>query len=80
LRIWKPAPVSTNVNGSGTWTWTALYNNSPTAPIAVGDPAITMNNGSENIAFEDANGNLDFYWEDSSGAFHGETVDTAANL
>src|SRR5580704_2240833 len=72
--------VSTDVNGSGTWTWTALYNNSPTAPIAVGDPAITMNNGSENIAFEDINGNLDFYWEDSSGAFHGETVDTAANL
>ena len=72
--------VSTNVNGSGTWTWTALYNNSPTAPIAVGDPAITMNNGSENIAFEDVNGNLDFYWQDSSGAFHGETVDTANNL
>jgi hypothetical protein len=46
----------------------------------VGDPSITMNNGSENIAFEDLNGNLDFAWEDSSGAFHLETVDTAANL
>ena len=72
--------ISTNVNGSGTWTQTYLYIDSPTAPIAAGDPSITMNNGSENIAFEDINGDLLFYWEDSSGNFHGETVDTAANL
>jgi len=72
--------VSTDVNGSGDWTWTALYNNGPTAPVAAGVPAITMNNGSENIAFIDIQGDLLFYWEDSSGAFHGETVDTAANL
>jgi hypothetical protein len=72
--------VSTNVNGSGTWTWTALYNNSPTAPIVAGDPSVTMNNGSVNIAFETIEGDLLFYWQDSSGAFHGETVDTAANL
>jgi hypothetical protein len=39
-----------------------------------------MNNGSVNIAFETIEGDLLFYWQDSSGAFHGETVDTAANL
>jgi hypothetical protein len=72
--------VATNVNGSGTWTWTALYNNSAYVPIVVGDPSITMNNGSENIAFDDSKGDLLFYWEDSSGNFHGETVDTANNL
>ncbi len=45
-----------------------------------GVPSITMNDGSVNIAVEDGQGNLVFYWEDGSGAFHEETVDTAANL
>ena len=46
----------------------------------MGDPSITMNDGSVNIATEDVYGNLSFFWQDSSGAFHEETVDTAANL
>jgi hypothetical protein len=43
-------------------------------------PSITMNDGSVNIAVEGYLGDLWFYWQDSSGAFHQETVDTAANL
>jgi hypothetical protein len=39
-----------------------------------------MNDGSVNIADEDTNGNLYFYWQDSSGNFHQELVDTAADL
>jgi hypothetical protein len=39
-----------------------------------------MNGGLLNIASEDGNGDLIFFWQDSSGNFHEETVDTAANL
>jgi hypothetical protein len=33
-----------------------------------------------NIAEEDEGKNLNFYWQDSSGTFHQELVDTAADL
>jgi hypothetical protein len=39
-----------------------------------------MNDGSVNIAVEGEPGDLWFFWQDSSGAFHQETVDTSANL
>jgi hypothetical protein len=44
------------------------------------DPAVTMNDGSENIAAIDIDGNLDFYWQDSYGEYIQEVVDTSANL
>ena len=44
------------------------------------NPSITMNDGSVNIAVEGEPGDLWFFWQDSSGAFHQETVDTSANL
>jgi hypothetical protein len=73
--------VSTNVNGSGTWSSAQLITTGIFQPGGVmGDPSVTMNDGSVNIAVEDYQGNLDFYWEDSSGAYHQELVDTAANL
>jgi len=44
------------------------------------NPAVTMNAGIENIAAVDDSGNLDFYWQDSSGQYIQEVVDTAASL
>jgi hypothetical protein len=73
--------VSTNVNGSGTWTSTNVINGAPSAPGKVAsNPSITMNDGSVNIAVEGETGDLWFFWQDSSGTFHQETVDTSANL
>jgi hypothetical protein len=45
-----------------------------------GGLSVTVNDGSVNIASEAVDGNLSFFWQDSSGTFHQETVDTAANL
>src|SRR5580704_5657836 len=73
--------VSTSVGDSGTWTSNQVIWQSLNKLVGVaGVPSITMNDGSVNIAVEDGQGNLVFYWEDSSGAFHEETVDTSANL
>jgi hypothetical protein len=74
--------VSTSVGDSGTWTSSQVIYKGLFSPglVVVGVPSITVNNGSVNIASEDIDGNLSFFWEDSSGAFHQETVDTAANL
>jgi hypothetical protein len=74
--------VSTSVGDSGTWTSSQVINKGLFSPglVVVGVPSITINNGSVNIATEDIYGNLSFFWQDSSGAFHQETVDTAANL
>jgi hypothetical protein len=73
--------VSTSVGDSGTWTSNQVIWQSLNKLVGVGGvPSITMNDGSVNIAVEDGQGNLVFYWEDSSGAFHEETVDTSANL
>ena len=41
------------------------------------DATVTVNNGSENIAVFRAAGDLDFYWQDSSGAFQNEIVAAA---
>ncbi len=70
--------ASTSVGDSGWWTsnqviWQSLDK-------LVGVPSVTVNHGSVNIAVEDGQGNLVFYWEDSSGAFQEETVDTTNNL
>jgi hypothetical protein len=73
--------VSTSVGDSGTWTSNQVIWQSLNKLVGVGGvPSITMNDGSVNIAVEDGQGNLVFYWEDSSGTFHEETVDTSANL
>ena len=46
----------------------------PVPGTVASNPSITVNNGSVNIAVEGDTGDLWFYWEDSSGAFHQETV------
>jgi hypothetical protein len=72
---------NTDVNGSGTWQFTVVTGGSPTKEGIDGSvPSIAMNAGSVNIAIEDTSGNLDFWWQDSSGTFHQELVDVAANL
>src|ERR1700691_1035153 len=73
--------VSSSVGGSGTWTSTQVINGGLSDPDkTASNPSITVNNGSVNIAVEGESGDLWFYWEDSSGSFHQETVDTSANL
>ena len=72
----------TNVNGSGTWQETTVCDDVlfQSGGCQLGAPTVTMNGGLVNIAVVAANGDLDFWWQDSSGAWHQETVDTAANL
>jgi hypothetical protein len=72
----------TNVNGSGTWQETFVCDDVPfqSGGCELGTPTVTMNGGLVNIAVVGENGDLDFWWQDSSGAWHQETVDTAANL
>jgi hypothetical protein len=73
--------VQSDVNGSGTWQYDAVCNAGPTGGgCAATAPSATMNGGLVNIAVEDPAGNLDFWWQDSSGNFHEELVDTASNL
>jgi hypothetical protein len=76
---------ATQVDGSFDWQYAGTgpcpprgLNYSPLC--SVGNPSAVMNGGLLNIASEDGNGNLIFFWQDSSGSFHEETVDTAANL
>lgn len=74
---------NTDVNGSGTFQLTTVAGPnglSGLGPRAATPPSITMNGGLVNITDEDDSGNLNFYWQDSSGTFHSEVVDTAANL
>jgi hypothetical protein len=68
-------------NGTGTWQWSGR------GPGGIGgsdgstsDPAVTMNDGSENIAEIDFSGNLDFYFQADGRLYLQEVVDTAANL
>jgi hypothetical protein len=72
----------TNVNGSGTWQETDVCDDIlfHSGGCQAGSQTVTMNGGLVNIAVFDENGNLDFWWQDSSGTWHQETVDTAANL
>jgi hypothetical protein len=74
---------TSNVDGSGTFQFTTLAG--PKSPFAQPEPAgtapsATMNGGLLNIAVEGSDGNLNFFWVDSSGGVHQELVDTAANL
>ena len=47
---------------------------------SIGNPSAAMNGGLLNLASEDGNGNLIFFWQDSSGNFHEERSTRAANL
>jgi hypothetical protein len=67
--------VAATSNGTGTWQWAQVAPNS----AGLFNPAVTMNDGIENIAAFDAGGNLDFYWDDG-GYYVPEVVDTSANL
>jgi hypothetical protein len=74
---------ATSVDGSLSWQYSQPCGNlglfySPLCSI--GNPSAAMNGGLLNLASEDGNGNLIFFWQDSSGNFHEETVDSAANL
>lgn len=64
---------------NGTADWQQQFQVSP-GQTGASVPAVTMNKGSENIAEVDTSGNLDFYWQDSSGYFHAEAVDTSGTL
>jgi hypothetical protein len=60
------------VNGSPDWQV-----NGPRGLLFTGsDPAITENDGSDNLAIFAAAGDLLFFWDDSSGTFHSEVVDS----
>jgi hypothetical protein len=59
---------------NGTANWQAFIPCQPNCQLLAGsDPVITENNGSDNIAIFSINGDLLFYWDDSSGG-HEELV------
>jgi hypothetical protein len=61
---------------NGTTNWQSSIPCLPTCQFFSGSaPVITENNGSDNIAiFTVTGGYLFFYWSDSTGTFHKETV------
>jgi hypothetical protein len=83
-RGWFGALVDfATTNGTGTWQQTVLVpldltHSSPfTGP---GSPAVTMNDGIENVANIGSSGNLYFWWNRGDGGYSVEVVDTSANL
>ena len=66
--------ASLNTSGNGQWVGQRVNNPGPQAASAA---TVTINQGSENIAVFGTAGDLEFYWEDSTGAFHEETVAAA---
>jgi hypothetical protein len=75
--------VMTEADGSVDWQGDSSM--CPTAGLAgsgcsIGTPSAVMNDGLLNIATEDGQGNLRFWWQDSAGTYHEETVDTSGNL
>jgi len=78
---WGQLADKSTSNGTGTWLYAEVGPGGLVADDAtMSDPAVTMNDGIENIAAIDINGNLDFYWQDGDGQYIQEVVDTAANL
>jgi hypothetical protein len=67
---------STNVNGNPAWQLSQVTFEQTDASA----PAVTMNNGSLNIADIQSSGNLNFYWQASSGQFFAEVVDNSGTL
>ena len=75
--------VMTEADGS--FDWQGDSSMCPAAGLAgtgcsIGTPSAVMNGGLLNIATEDGQGNLRFWWQDSAGTYHEETVDTSGNL
>jgi hypothetical protein len=65
-------------NTSGSWQSFSVLGNPLTPRGLVGSAAtVTRNNGSENIAMFGSLGDLDFYWQDSTGIFQQEIVAAA---
>jgi hypothetical protein len=62
-------------NGTGTWQLTSV-----TGGLTRPDPAVTANDGIENVAGIGGDGNLYFREAQADGAFARELVDTSANL
>jgi hypothetical protein len=69
-------------NGAGTWQPTYLVYpwGAGSGVLSGGSPAVTMNNGVENVANIGASGNLYFWWDRGDGGYSVDLVDTAANL
>ena len=65
-------------NPNGTTTWNQRQPSLGQTVTAV--PAVTMNKGSENVAYIDVEGDLYFSWQDSSNKFHIEEVDSSELL
>jgi hypothetical protein len=57
-----------NTNGSGIWAIQTVRGPGTTGSAAT----VTENNGSENIAVFGVSGDVDFYWENSAGAYQKE--------
>ncbi|HEX5290017.1 MAG TPA: hypothetical protein VFX25_14220 [Streptosporangiaceae bacterium] len=75
---WGQLADKSTLNSTGTWLYATVGPGGLNASDGTrSDPAVTMNDGIENIAAIDENGNLDFYWEDSPGHYLQEVVDTA---
>ncbi len=75
--------VMTEADGSLDWQGDSSM--CPPAGLAgsgcsIGTPSAVMNGGLLNIATEDGQGNLRFWWQDRAGTYHEETVDTSGNL
>ena len=67
-------------NGTGTWHATYVAGGLFDEVVGPGSPAVTMNDGIENIATIGTDGNLYFWWYRGDGSFAMEVVDTSANL
>ena len=65
-------------NPNGTTTWNQGQPSFEQTVTAA--PAVTMNKGSENVAYIDVEGDLYFSWQDSSYQFHIEEVDSSELL
>jgi hypothetical protein len=78
---WGQMADKATVNGTGTWSYVSVGPGGPFSPDGtMSDPAVTTNDGIENIAAIDYAGNLIFYWQASDGSYIQEVVDTAVNL
>jgi hypothetical protein len=64
--------VYTDINGSGTWQGRGVQGSSGFA--AGSNATVTANDGVANVAVYQYNGELDFFWQNSTGAFVQEVV------
>ena len=78
VRVVAPGPLGTlftyaQANESSVWAMQNVHGQG----TAGSNATVTENNGSENIAVFAPNGDLDFYWENSTGNYQKELVSPA---